>query len=109
MSGFQYPKVKAIIPKTKVKFGGRLLIIGCGGVAQCTVPLVLRHFDMPAKNITIMDFVDNRHRVKDALKRGVHYAFDKVTQANYRKLLAKDAVVVDVWNIFGKQSVVFKV
>ena len=44
MSSFKYPKVKAVIPKAKVKFGGELLIIGCGGVSQCTVPLVLRHF-----------------------------------------------------------------
>jgi len=104
MSGFKYPKVKAVVPKTKVKFGGRLLIIGCGGVSQCTVPLVLRHFDMPAAKITIMDFVDNRHRVKDALKRGVRYVFDKVTQANYKKLLARYAgpgdMIIDLaWNI----------
>ena len=35
MSGFKYPKVTAKIPKTKVKFNGRLLILGCGGVSQC--------------------------------------------------------------------------
>lgn len=104
MSGFKYPKVKAIIPKTKVKFSGKLLMIGCGGVAQCAVPLVLRHFDMPAKKITIMDFADNRHRVKDALGRGVRYIFDKVTEQNYRKLLAKYAgpgdMIIDLaWNI----------
>ena len=104
MSGFKYPKVKAVIPKTKVKFGGKLLVIGCGGVAQCTVPLVLRHFDMPAAKITIMDFADHRPRVKDALKRGVKYVFDKITQANYQKLLAKYAgpgdMIIDLaWNI----------
>ncbi|MDD5225812.1 MAG: saccharopine dehydrogenase C-terminal domain-containing protein [Candidatus Omnitrophica bacterium] len=104
MSSFKYPKVKAKIPKMKVKFGGKLLIIGCGGVSQCTVPLVLRHFDMPAKNITIMDFVDNRHRVKEALKRGVKYVFDKVTEQNYKKLLTKyvgpgDMIIDLAWNI----------
>jgi len=104
MSGFKYPKVKAVIPKTKVKFAGKVLILGCGGVAQCTVPLVLRHFDMPASKVTIMDYVDNRHRVKEALKRGVRYVFDKVTEANYKKLLAKyvgpgDMIIDLAWNI----------
>ena len=104
MSSFKYPKVKAKVPKIKVKFGGKVLIIGCGGVSQCTVPLVLRHFDMPASKITIMDFVDNRARVKEALKRGVKYVFDRVTQANYRKLLGSyvgtgDMIIDLAWNI----------
>ncbi len=104
MRGFKYPKVKAVIPKTKVKFGGRLLMIGCGGVAQCAVPLVLRHLDMPAAKVTIMDFVDHRPRVKDALQRGVKYVFNRVTKQNYKKLLAKYAgpgdMIMDLaWNI----------
>ena len=104
MSDFKYPKVKVAIPKTKVKFGGKLLILGCGGVSQCAVPLVLRHFAMPANKITIMDFVDNRPRVEDALKQGVRYVFDRVTEQNYRKLLAKyvgsgDMIIDLAWNI----------
>ncbi|MFA7254567.1 MAG: saccharopine dehydrogenase C-terminal domain-containing protein [Candidatus Omnitrophota bacterium] len=104
MSSFKYPKVKVQIPKTKVKFAGKVLILGCGGVSQCTVPLVLRHFAMPAKNITIMDFADNRARVKDALKKGVRYVFDRVTEANYKKLFAKyvgsgDMIIDLAWNI----------
>ncbi|OQA55790.1 MAG: Homospermidine synthase [Candidatus Omnitrophica bacterium ADurb.Bin277] len=101
---FKYPKVSARIPKTRIKFSGKLLVIGCGGVSQCAIPLILRHFDMPAKHITIMDFVDNRSRVKDALKRGVRYVFDRVTKENYRKLLAKyvgrgDMIIDLAWNI----------
>jgi len=87
-----------------MKFNGRLLIIGCGSVSQCAVPLVLKFMDMPAKNITIMDFADNRARVKDALERGVNYVFDRVTEENYRELLAKyvgagDLIIDLAWNI----------
>ena len=101
---FRYPKASARIPKTRVPFGGKVLIIGCGGVSQCAVPLILRHFDMPAKKITIMDFVDNRTRVKDALKKGVRYVFDRVTEANYKTLLARyvgsgDMIIDLGWNI----------
>ncbi len=85
-------------------FKGKLLIIGCGAVSQCAVPLVLKLIDMPAKNITIMDFVDNRSRVKDALDRGVTYVFDRVLENNYRQLLAKyvgpgDMIIDLAWNI----------
>ena len=85
-------------------FKGKLLIVGCGAVSQCAVPLVLKLIDMPAKNITIMDFVDNRSRVKDALDRGVTYVFDRVLEDNYQKLLGKyvgpgDMIIDLAWNI----------
>ncbi len=87
-----------------MEFKGRLLIIGCGSVSQCAIPLVLDLIKMPSKNITIMDFVDNRHRVEPALKKGVQYVFDRVTQENYRALLAKyvgagDMIIDLAWNI----------
>ena len=72
-----------------MKFNGKLLIIGCGSVSQCAIPLVLDLIEMPASKITIMDYVDNRHRVKPALSRGVKYVFEKVTKENYKTLLAK--------------------
>jgi len=87
-----------------MKFDGKLLIIGCGAVAQCAIPLVLKLIDMPAKNITIMDFVDNRSRVKNALDRGVSYVFGRVLEENYQQLLAKyvgpgDMIIDLAWNI----------
>jgi len=87
-----------------MKLSGKLLIIGCGAVSQCAVPLVLKLIDMPAKDITIVDFVDNRSRVKGALDRGVHYVFDRVMEENYQQLLAKyvgpgDMILDLAWNI----------
>ena len=87
-----------------MKFKGKLLIIGCGSVSQCAIPLVLELIDMPAENITIMDFVDNRTRVKDALSKGVKYVNDKITSDNYACLLEEyvgpgDMIIDLAWNI----------
>jgi homospermidine synthase len=87
-----------------MKFNGKLLIIGCGSVSQCAVPLVLQIIEMPPENITIMDFADNRERVKDALKQGVRYVFDRVTADTYKELLKKyvgpgDMIIDLAWNI----------
>ncbi|MEI8345003.1 MAG: saccharopine dehydrogenase C-terminal domain-containing protein, partial [Candidatus Omnitrophota bacterium] len=65
---------------------------------------VLELIEMPASKITIMDFTDNRHRVRPALRRGVRYVVDRVTKENYRKLLSKYAgpgdMIIDLaWNI----------
>ncbi|MBU0687690.1 MAG: saccharopine dehydrogenase NADP-binding domain-containing protein [Candidatus Margulisbacteria bacterium] len=90
--------------KKHVKFNGKILIIGCGSVSQCAIPLVLELIDVDPKNVTIMDFVDNRSRVKDALAKGVNYVTDKITKENYKALLKKYAgpgdLIIDLaWNI----------
>ncbi len=87
-----------------MKFKGRLLVIGCGSVSQCAIPLILKLIEMPSNKITIMDFADNRARVQDALKQGVQYVFDRVTQENYKELLSKyvgagDMIIDLAWNI----------
>ncbi|OGW82366.1 MAG: homospermidine synthase [Omnitrophica bacterium RIFCSPHIGHO2_02_FULL_51_18] len=87
-----------------MKFNGKLLIIGCGSVSQCAVPLVLELIELPPQNITIMDFLDNRARVKNSLAKGVRYVIDRVTRENYTQLLAKYAgpgdMIMDLaWNI----------
>jgi homospermidine synthase len=87
-----------------MKFNGKLLMIGCGSVAQCAVPLVLKLIEMPAQNITVLDFADNRDRVKEALARGVHYVIDRITLNNYEKILSQyvgegDMIIDLAWNI----------
>ena len=87
-----------------MKFNGRVLVIGCGSVSQCAIPIILKHFEMPFNKITIMDFADNRVRVQDAIKQGVNYVFDRVTKENYKQLLAQYAgagdLIIDLaWNI----------
>ena len=87
-----------------MKFDGKILVIGCGSVSQCTIPLLLKHLEMPTKNITIMDFVDNRHLVKDALDKGVNYVSDQVTKDNMASLLSSyvgsgDIIIDLAWNI----------
>ncbi|MBI2094871.1 MAG: homospermidine synthase [Candidatus Omnitrophica bacterium] len=87
-----------------VKFKGKLLVIGCGSVSQCAIPLVLKLIDMPPQDITIMDFLDNRARVKDSLAKGVKYVMDRVTPENYKALLAQyvgagDMIIDLAWNI----------
>ena len=87
-----------------MKFDGKILIIGCGSVSQCAIPLVLKLIDIPAKKITIMDFIDNRSRIKDAVDKGVNYVMRKITPDNYTQLLGKyvgpgDMIIDLAWNI----------
>ena len=66
-----------------------MLVLGCGYVARCTIPLILKHIDMPAENITVLDMLDNRKYIKDALDRGVKYTIETVTKENLNAVLGK--------------------
>ncbi|MBI4368187.1 MAG: saccharopine dehydrogenase NADP-binding domain-containing protein [Candidatus Omnitrophica bacterium] len=87
-----------------MEFKGKILVIGCGSVSQCAIPLILKLIGCPPQNVTIMDFVDNRHRVKEALDQGVRYVFDKITKESYPALLKqyvqKGDLIIDLaWDI----------
>src|SRR6476660_10308263 len=56
---------------TRTPFAGRILMLGCGSVGQCTLPLVSRHIDMPANRITVVDFEDVRPKIAESLQAGV--------------------------------------
>ncbi len=83
---------------------GRVLVLGCGSVAQCTVPLLVRDLLLPPDRLTIVDPVDNRARVADQLARGVRYEQAQVTPDNLDEFLAArvgngDLLLDLAWNI----------
>ena len=87
-----------------MQFKGKILVIGCGSVSQCAIPLVLKLIDAAPQNVTIMDFADNRSRVKDSLDKGVSYVTERVAIENYDALLKKyvgpgDLIIDLAWNI----------
>ena len=64
-------------------------MLGCGSVGQCTLPLVLRHIDMPTDRITVLDFYDVRSSIADSLKAGVAFRQSRLTQSNYGSVLSE--------------------
>ena len=82
----------------------RVLVLGCGSVAQCVVPLLVRDLGIEPSRITIVDFVDNRARVADVLGLGVQYEQDRVTPDNLDSFLTErvgsgDLLLDLAWNI----------
>ena len=70
-------------------FTGRIFMVGCGSVAQCTLPLLIKELNIPPSRITVMDFVDNRARIANLLKQGVTYVQERITPENYAAILKK--------------------
>jgi homospermidine synthase len=81
-----------------------MVVLGCGSVAQCTVPLLVRDLEFAPSQVRIVDFVDNRARVADLLASGVTYEQDRVTPDNLDPFLAArvgpgDLLLDLAWNI----------
>ncbi|MEY5059284.1 MAG: hypothetical protein RJA51_1031 [Actinomycetota bacterium] len=79
-------------------------MLGCGSVAQCTIPLLIDDLGISPSSIHVVDFVDNRHRIADALSRGVTYETDRLTRENLDEFLSArcgdgDILLDLAWNI----------
>ena len=72
-----------------ISFGKKILFVGYGAVAQCTLPIIAKHVKMPLKNITVMDFEDRRSILKPWLAKGVNFVQAKVEESNMAKLLGE--------------------
>jgi homospermidine synthase len=87
-----------------VEFGKRILFVGYGAVAQCTLPILMKHMKVAPKNVTVMDFEDRRKVLAPWTKKGVAFVQKKVTRSNMASVLKKHVgpgdVIIDLaWNI----------
>jgi homospermidine synthase len=87
-----------------LEFDKRILFVGYGAVAQCTLPILVKNMKVNPKNITVMDFEDRRDVLAPWLKKGVSFARKRVTRENLGSLLAKyvgpgDVLIDLAWNI----------
>ena len=92
------------IPDSRIPFDGHILVLGCGSVSQCTVPLLLRHIHVAPNRITVMDMVDRRETIADAISAGVNFRVGQVTEENHKSLLAEllspgDLFIDLSWNV----------
>jgi homospermidine synthase len=73
-----------------VKFAGKILVLGFGAVAQCTLPLLLKFVDFSMAQVTIIE-MDNRAREKatDLIHKGAKIVNDQLTEENLFATLEK--------------------
>ena len=87
-----------------ITFNKRILFVGYGAVAECTLPILFKHIKVPAKNVTVMDFEDRAEKLKKWTAKGVNYVQDRVAQENLAAILGKyvsagDIIIDLAWNI----------
>jgi homospermidine synthase len=87
-----------------IEFKNKILFVGYGAVAECTLPLLFKQIKVPAKNVTVMDFEDRAEKLRKWTAKGVRFVRDRVTRENMGSLLgqylaAGDLLIDLAWNI----------
>jgi len=87
-----------------VSFTNKILFVGYGAVAECTLPILFKHVKVPARNVTVMDFEDRSAKLKKWTSKGVNFVQDRVTRENLGPILGKfvgagDLIIDLAWNI----------
>lgn len=85
-------------------FANRVLLLGFGAVAECTLPLLFRHIHADPKKLVILDFEDKAPRLQEWVAKGATFVRCRVTPGNLSGLLATyvsqgDLIVDLAWNI----------
>jgi homospermidine synthase len=87
-----------------IEFSKKILFVGYGAVAECTLPILFKHVNVAPQNVTVIDFESKEEKLKEWTSRGVRYIRDRITEENMKSLLAKHVSAGDIlidlaWNI----------
>jgi len=89
---------------SKMPFQGHILMLGFGGVAKCTLPLLLENLVIAPKQITVMDMVDHHEHLADLIAQGLTFRKERLERKTLGSQLAAvlkrgDLLVDLAWNI----------
>ncbi len=87
-----------------IDFHKRVLVVGYGSGAHCTLPILLKHVRVPPQNITVIDFEDQAALLKPWTAQGVRFVREKIVPENLGQVLGKHLAAGDLlidlaWNI----------
>ena len=87
-----------------LEFHSRVLFVGFGAVARCTLPILLDHVRIDPKKITILDFQPDHSALEPWIARGVNFVEGKLEPHNLAAVLSRHVSAGDIlidlaWNI----------
>ncbi|MDD2763834.1 MAG: saccharopine dehydrogenase C-terminal domain-containing protein [Opitutaceae bacterium] len=87
-----------------LQFTNNILVVGYGAVAQCTLPILFKHIDVPPGNVTVLEYEDRAGKLAPWTARGVRFVRERITPENMARMLgehltAGDLLIDLAWNI----------
>ena len=56
-----------------IEFSNKIVFVGYGAVAECTLPILFKHIKVAPKNVTVIDFEAKEEKLAQWTKKGVNY------------------------------------
>ena len=81
------PAIAAPIAKKTYKHDGFVVLFGFGGVAECTLPVLLKHLDIEPSQIIILDMLDKSDVLKNWIDEGVTFIQHHITEENFTETM----------------------
>ena len=90
--------------ESKVPFNGNVFFCGYGAVARCTLPLIVKHINVPFDRITVIDFEDKTEELKPFMEKGLKYHTIRIDKENITSVLSQfvhrgDLLIDLAWEI----------
>ncbi len=87
-----------------IEFSKKILFVGYGAVAECTLPILFKHINVAPGNVTVIDFESKEEKLREWTAAGVRFVRDRVTEENMGRLLGRylsrgDLLIDLAWNI----------
>ena len=87
-----------------IEFSKKILFVGYGAVAECTLPILFNLIKVDPKNVTVIDFESKEEKLSQWTSKGVRYVRDRVTEENMGSMLGTylspgDLLIDLAWNI----------
>jgi len=85
-------------------FPNRIVLIGFGSVARCTLPILFKHLAIPPERVTIIDFAPEEDVLAPWIARGVEVVRERIEPDSLGRILsdrlaAGDLLIDLAWNI----------
>jgi homospermidine synthase len=88
--GEKEPQDPAVVPPVAAKvypFAGNVVFFGYGGVAGCTLPVLIRHLALDLHKITVYDMLDKSEVIKNWTDKGVTFIQLQIVKENLEQVL----------------------
>jgi homospermidine synthase len=81
------PAKAAPVASHIVPFEGNVVFFGFGSVAECALPVLLRHVKIDTKKVTIIDALDKTKVLKNWLADGVKFVQRRIVEKNFKETM----------------------
>lgn len=83
----QVPAMPSPVAAKTFKHDGYVVFFGFGGVAECTLPVLIKHLELPPERIIIIDMLDKSEVLAKWIESGVTFVQKQIVEENYLDIL----------------------